>query len=126
MSRDGDFFEGPNILISTFCVCTDGFQDLSKALNYLLVKKMPTETLLRIPFSVIGRCSLVPISHELGKYARINLSHAASSIVTESQAASCKHFSVKIAALGSLKRVNGIIFKFKVASLNFNLDFFIN
>jgi len=39
---------------------------------------MPTETLLRISFSVIGRCSLVPSSHWLqGKCARINLSQAA-------------------------------------------------
>ncbi len=35
MSRDGYFFEGLNILISTFCVCADGFQDLSKLLTSL-------------------------------------------------------------------------------------------
>ncbi len=28
------FFEGLNILISTFCVCADDFQDLPKAFNY--------------------------------------------------------------------------------------------
>ncbi len=28
--------------------------------NYLLIFKMPTESFLRIPFSVIARCSLVP------------------------------------------------------------------
>jgi hypothetical protein len=28
------FFEGLNILISTFCVYADGFQDLSKAFHY--------------------------------------------------------------------------------------------
>ncbi len=34
-----------------------------------------TETLLRIPFSVIGRCSLVSTSHwQQGKRARMNLS----------------------------------------------------
>ncbi len=27
-------FEGINILISTFCLCADGFQDLSKACHY--------------------------------------------------------------------------------------------
>jgi hypothetical protein len=48
----------------------------SKLLTYF-------ETLLRIPFPVIGWCSLVPTSHWLqGKSARIDLS----------QAASCKHF----------------------------------
>ncbi len=34
VSRDGYFFEGLNILISTFCVCADGFQDLSKVIHY--------------------------------------------------------------------------------------------
>jgi hypothetical protein len=33
-SRDGYFFIGLYILISTFCVCADGFQDLSKAFNH--------------------------------------------------------------------------------------------
>jgi hypothetical protein len=79
MTRDGYFFKGLNILFSTFCVRADGFQDLIKAFqypiqlltfylllrNYLLILKMLTETLLRIPFSVIGRCSLVPTSHWL-------------------------------------------------------------
>ncbi len=32
--RDGYFFESLNILISTFCVCADGFQGLSKAFHY--------------------------------------------------------------------------------------------
>ncbi len=37
MSRDGYFFEGLNILNSTFCVCADGFQDLSKACQLSLI-----------------------------------------------------------------------------------------
>ncbi len=67
-------FEGLNILISTLCVCADGFQDLPKAFhysiqwltfnlllrNYLLILNMLTETLLRIPFSVIGQFFLHP------------------------------------------------------------------
>jgi hypothetical protein len=32
-SRDEYFFEGLNILISTFCVCADGFQGLSKTFH---------------------------------------------------------------------------------------------
>ncbi len=71
--------------ISTFC-CVNGFHALSKAFhypiqlltfyklywNYLLILMMLTETRLRIPFSVIGRCYLVPASHGLeGKCARI-------------------------------------------------------
>ncbi len=31
---DGYFFTGLRILISTLCVCTDGFQSLSKAFYY--------------------------------------------------------------------------------------------
>jgi hypothetical protein len=43
---------------------------------------MLTETLLRIPFSVIGRCSLVPTSQWLQeKCARINFSQAASGVI---------------------------------------------
>jgi hypothetical protein len=42
--------------------------------------------LFKAPFSVIGRCSLVPTSHLQGKCARINYDF------TESQAAFCKHF----------------------------------
>jgi hypothetical protein len=30
------FFEGLNILISTFCVCADGFQGLSKLFTMVL------------------------------------------------------------------------------------------
>jgi hypothetical protein len=58
---------------------------------------MLTETLIRIPFSAIGQCSLVPTSHWLqGKRERINLSQAASGmILKESQAAFCKHFQCK-------------------------------
>ncbi len=63
------FVEVINILISTICVCADGFQGLTTSFhyptqsltfylllwNYLLILNMLTETLLRIPFSVIGR-----------------------------------------------------------------------
>ncbi len=42
--------------------------------------KMLTETLLRIPFFVIGRCSLLPTSYWLQrKCARIKLTQAAAS-----------------------------------------------
>jgi hypothetical protein len=34
VSRDGYFFEGINILISTFCVCAEGFQGLSETFHY--------------------------------------------------------------------------------------------
>ncbi len=65
MSRDGYIFKGPNILISTFSVCTDGFQGLSKAVHYPI--QLLTFNLLtnfenaywnpsKIPFSVGKMC----------------------------------------------------------------------
>ncbi len=61
-------FLGLNMLISTFCVYADGFQGLSKAFlypkqlltfllllrDYLIILKLLTETLHKIPFSVTG------------------------------------------------------------------------
>jgi hypothetical protein len=45
---------------------------------------MLTETLLRISFIVIGRCSLVPTFHRLqGKCTRINLSPEASGMILQ-------------------------------------------
>jgi hypothetical protein len=74
---------------------------------------MLTETILRIFFSVIGRCSLVPTCHWLqGKCGRISLSPAAFGIILQNhRRLPVKIFSVKIAALGALKRVAGRIFK---------------
>ncbi len=83
---------------------------------------MLTETFLRILFSVIGRCSLVPTFHWLqGKFARLNLSQAASGMILPNhRRLPVSIFSVKIAAIGSSQRVTGRIFKiatnFKVAS----------
>jgi hypothetical protein len=74
---------------------------------------MLTKALLRIPFSVIGRCSRVPTSHWMqGKCARINLSQAASGMILQNhRRLPVEIFSVKIAALGSFKQVTGRIFK---------------
>ncbi len=77
VSLDGHFSD-LNIN-STFCLCADGVQGLSKAFHYtihlltfyllkLLIKiflKILTESLLRITFSVISRCFLVPTSQWL-------------------------------------------------------------
>jgi hypothetical protein len=70
--------------------------------------------------------SLVPASHWLqGKYARINLSQAAYGMILQNhRRILVSIFSVKIAALGSLKWVTGRIFKivsnFKGASWFFH------
>jgi hypothetical protein len=74
---------------------------------------MLTETLPRIPLSVIGQFSLVPNSHWLqGKCARINLSQAASGMILQNhRRLPVSIFSVKIAALGSLKWVTRRILK---------------
>jgi hypothetical protein len=73
---------------------------------------MLTETLLKIPFSVIGRCTLVPTSYWLqGKCARSNLSQAALGIILQNhKQLPVYNFSVKIAALGSSERDIGRIF----------------
>ncbi len=93
VSGDGYFFEGLIILISTFSRSFKSFSLrypiqlftiylLICLRNYLLILKVLTETLLRIPFSVAGQCSLVLASHWLqGKCARINLSQAAFGII---------------------------------------------
>jgi hypothetical protein len=84
---------------------------------------MLTETLLRISFSVIGRCPLVPTSHWLqGKCAKINLSHPGD--FTESQAVSVCSFSVKITALGLLDRFSKL--GSQGSKLKLELDFLIN
>jgi hypothetical protein len=120
------FLKVENILIITFCVCADGFQGLSKAFPYpiinflfaslkLLILKMLTltDTLLKIHFSVIGRCSLVSTSHWLqGKCAKISLSLAASSMILQNQRRlPVSIFNLNIAAVGSLMRFTGKIFK---------------
>jgi hypothetical protein len=77
---------------------------------------MLTETVLKIPFSVIGRCSLVPTSHRLqGKRARNNLSQVVASgmILQNHKRLPVSIFGVKIAAVVSLKRVTGWIFKIR-------------
>jgi hypothetical protein len=77
-----------NILINTFCAC---------ALK-LLILKILTETLLRIFFSVIGRCFLVATSHWL-QGARINLSKAALSVILQNhRRLPVSIFSIKITA----------------------------
>jgi hypothetical protein len=100
--------------------------------SYLLLSnnlKMLTETLLKIPFSVIRRCSQVPTTHWLqGKCTRTNLSQAAYGMMLRNhrQLPECI-FNVKIAALESLKKVTGRIFKisyyFKRSKLKLEFDF---
>jgi hypothetical protein len=76
---------------------------------------MLTETPLRIPFSVIGPCSVVPTCHWLhGKCARINLGQEISGVILQNhRRLPLSIFSVKIVALRSLKRVTGRIFKIR-------------
>ncbi len=152
VSRDGYFFyflEGLNIfLISTLCVCADSLQGLSKAFHYLIelltffasLKLFinfenaywnPSQNTLLCDWPMTSiECR--PIYHWLqGKYSRINLSQAASGLILQN----CRRlpvsiFIVKIANLGSLKRVTVSIFKistvsnFKWSSYNFEFDFF--
>ncbi len=87
----GYFLESLKILVSTVCVWTDGFHCSIQLLSfylllwiYLLILKMLTETLLRIPFSGIGRRSLVPTSHWLQeKCTGIYMSQAISNMILQ-------------------------------------------
>ncbi len=117
------FLKGLNILISTFCVCADSFQAFHYPIqlltfylllwNYLLMLKMLTETLLRIlSLWLVDVLQCRPVIGCRKKCARINLSPAAFGIILKNhkRLPGCI-FSVKIAALGSLKWVTGRIFK---------------
>jgi hypothetical protein len=72
---------------------------------------MLTETILRIPFSVIGRCSLVATSHWL-QGARINVSKAALGMILQNHRwLPVSIVSIKITALGSESGYARRIFK---------------
>jgi hypothetical protein len=71
---------------------------------------MLTETLFRIPFSMMF--SSADLSLAAGKCAKINLSQVASGLILQNHMhLPVSIFSVKIAAVGSLKGVTGRIFK---------------
>ncbi len=94
-------FSLPNTIINFL------FFSLQWITSYLL-----TETLFKISFSVIGRVSVVPTSHWLqGKCARTNLSQANFGMILGNYRRLLFLFKVKIAAVGSLRRVTGRIFK---------------
>jgi hypothetical protein len=94
----------------------------------ILILKMLAETLIRIPFAVIGRYSLVPTSDWLeGKYARIRLPQVASSVILQNpRRLPVSIFSVKIATLGYLKRDAGRILKLSNQAETLSLIFFTN
>jgi hypothetical protein len=110
-----------DILISTLCECGDGFPGLFNSfpihytiINFLFTSlNMISETLLKIIFSVIGRCFTVPTFHWLqGKFARFNFSQAVSGMIFQNHRwVTVCFFIVKTAALGFLKRNNGSFFK---------------
>jgi hypothetical protein len=125
-----EFFKNVlNVLISTFCVCADDFQGLQKLFtslyNYYLLDcflklftnlKILTETLLIIPFSVIGRCSPVSTSHWLqGKCARIIMSQAASGMILQNYRRhpvsffSCQNRRFRVSEAGYLKDFQNLV-----------------
>jgi hypothetical protein len=84
--------------------------------NFLLILKTLGQILPRIPYSVIGRCFLVPTSHLMhGKCARIKLSQAASGMTLQNH----RWLPVRIfSALGSLIR-SGLLKGFSKLLSNF-------
>ncbi len=112
VSRDGYFFEGLDILISTFCACADGFQGLLKASFALLY------TIINFLFAYLK--SLINFENaywnltqnsflcdwSMTSSADLNFSQAASDMILQNhKRLPVSVFSVKIAALGPLKRV---------------------
>ncbi len=119
--------------VCSFFECSDGFLGLWKAsppynISFLASFKLPyflnlmlTEILLRIPFSVIGQCSLVPPSHWLqGKCARIYMPQVASCIILQNSRLPVSIFSVKIGLLEWFSKFKSNI---KGSSWNFEFDF---
>ncbi len=121
VSRDGYFLQCINILVRTFVyalIVFEIFQSFSVPyiiINFLFASlklltnlEMLTENLLTIPCSAIGRCSLQcrPL---IG--CRENGQELTCMILQNHRRLPVSIFSVKIAALESLKRVTGRIFK---------------
>jgi hypothetical protein len=103
-----NIFEGLNIFISTFCVCSDGFPGLSKAFHppiifvfaslksFTNIENASLKSFTNIenaswgsskfPSLLLVDVFLVPTSHWLqGKGPRINLSKAASRMIFQKQ-----------------------------------------
>jgi len=79
---------------------------------------MLTETLLRIYFSVIGRCSLIPISHRLQEMRKnYFFTGGFRYYFTDLEAASCKQFQCQNRRFGVFEVGYG-------ESLNFEFDVF--
>jgi hypothetical protein len=112
-------------LITTFCVCADGFQGLSKDFHYASLKLLtyfenaycnpPQNSLLCDLFSLVISCDLL-CDWLQGKCARINLS----------KAASCNHFQCQIVALGLLEAFSKLVSNLKEQARTLNFIFFIN
>jgi hypothetical protein len=84
--------------------------------NYLLILKMLTETLVRIPFLWLVERSQAPTSHWLqGKCSRINLSQAASGMILQNNRLPVSIFTTKITAIVSLTRVTGGILNWYIS-----------
>jgi hypothetical protein len=107
------FFEGLNILISTFCVCANGFQGLLKAFHCLTQILTFYCAFLKLLTNFKKRL-LNPSQNSLlcdwSMFYSADLSLAAGMNLQNRRRLPVSIFSVKIAALGSLKRVTGRIF----------------
>jgi hypothetical protein len=125
----GYFFEGLNILISAYCVCADGFQGSSKLslpsttidfvcfsdiTYYLLILKILTETppnnFLLCGWSMFSGVDLIGC-RENAQELTCHMQAAFGMILQNPRRLTACISSVKIAALGSLKRVTEKTFK---------------
>ncbi len=92
VSRDGYFFEGLNILISTFYRCAAAFYYHIQVFIcfFEITYSNKVENAYWIRFSVIGRCSLVPTYGCRENVQRINFSQAASNMILQNQRSKLK------------------------------------
>ncbi len=109
VSRDGYFFEGLNILVSTFFVCVDCFQGF---ICFFEITYKFWKCLLKPSSWEFPSLWLVDVLECWPLIGRINLLPAVSGVIFQNhRRLPVISFSVKIAALGSLKRITGRIFK---------------
>ncbi len=138
------FFEGLNILISTFGVCADGFQDLSTDFNYpvpcinfylllwnyLLILKMKPFPQYS-PLCYWSMFSNADLSLATGKMCKSYFFTGSFWFdFTELQVASCKHFQCQNLCFrvfeALLEWFSKLVSNCKGASWNLEFDFFIN
>ncbi len=134
VSRDEYFFEGLNILISTFCVCADGFQSLSNSfslpdtiINFLFAslklltnfdnaycEVKPPQSSFLCDWSMFFSADLSWLKENAKE---VTFNRRLSGMISQNHRRTCcMHFQCQIAALGSLKQITMIEDRHRIPS----------